>query len=240
MEYPPASHFIVIIVFLGTFTLLVMTMPSGLFAMQEEYTLYDVPDTFKAIDLHKYGDVDYYTFPGTGTTHHEEIGGHDIRISHSTIFDYIRIRHVYMMWGIFYYGEHSMTWWTDDSPSISRETTLSYEEMDADYDASLNMSAYIVKCKHFPLDTYLAWDNTTFNTPSEALVGGDLDIFWGINLDDMGTGLNAWDMASQILFWQMPQVNTSLNILISLPLWACISWLIFAFIYAIIKSLPFT
>jgi len=43
-----------------------------------------------------------------------------------------------------------------------------------------------------------------------------------------------------VLTAQMPDVHPIFNYMIAIPIWVAIIWLAFAFIIAVVKSLPFT
>lgn len=254
MEYPPLSHFLVILVLLSTFTLLVLTIPYDFYVLAKEYRQQDIPEYFEALDLSMYANT--YVINITDDDYEEHWGpdetGHHMKFSAWTDIPgywgfgsgHVMINEHYYKFWIWNTGYHRQEWITKNG--ISRGLSLQDEDIDLDFNKDTDIAEYSVKCKHFEMNAWIHYDSETFSCSKDAWDNYDSEPFNGISIlfaidfDEMGTGMNAWNMIGMILFFQMPQVHLILNLLIAIPLWVCIAWLTFAFIIAVIKSLPFT
>ncbi len=60
---------------------------------------------------------------------------------------------------------------------------------------------------------------------------------WAIEFDQVNTSANAWSIMSQILVFDLPEVNSIINILISVPIWIGIAYLSFIIILRVVGAI---
>jgi len=246
METPPLHTFLFVITFLAVFGILVMTIPMGFIEATDEYTQRDIPtEEYHLQSLESYASIWELTLNETGGTsigglYYEvnfEIGGHACGIrykcankSNLNLF----VIHKYTVWWIFP-ASHHMDW--KNKMNLERGDILEVEELESDYEEYL---PYDLSCSHFYLDATFNYNETLYSSVEEAWNHHGLKFIIGIEFDQLATGLNAWNLIYMILFFQMPNVHPVINYIIAIGLWASIAWLAFAFIIAVVKSLPFT
>jgi len=251
METPPLRTFLFVVTFLAIFGLLVMTIPTGFMAETDQYRQDEIQDYFEAIDLEAYAETWDYRMNETGGklvygylyVVDVDIGGHDCDFEYTKANysnPYIQMRHFYAVWWIF--TDCCYMKWIDAN-GFDRTTKVGVTNrlMLADLEACYqDAQPFTVKCKHFQQNVFFAYNETTYSSVEEAWNHHGLYVLIGIEFDELATGLNAWDLIGMILFFQMPNVHPILNYIIAIPIWISVAWLAFAFIIAVIKSLPFT
>ena len=242
MEAPEPKTLFVIISFLALFGILVGTIPSDFVFSTEEYREISVPDYFEAIDITQYAQTYQHniTHPTYAKLWGKSEFGHDMRFADDWV-DLYRLTntHGYTFLGI-WTGGHYQEWVNKEG--VNRGEYLSLSELEEDWGIGTqsDKGEYTLQCKHFHMDAWFAYNTTTYSSIKDAWDNDELKCLFGIEWDEMGTGLDAWNLIRMILFWQLPDINLVLNVIISIPLWIGISWMIFAFVLAVIKSLPFT
>lgn len=243
METPPLKTFLLLISFLGFFAILIGTIPSGFMVTTEEYREQTVPDYFEAIDLQFFAETWSYTLNATGGTEGGagwyfidiDIGNRDFdmwykKANQTPLQLYFVHRYTWIIFPV----SHKMQWL--NYQGATRGTELEGTELDSD----VSNPSYTAKCDHFHVKVFFAYNDTLYSVPTEAWNNNNLHMLVGIDFDQQETGMNAWNLIGMILFFQMPNVHPILNMLIAIPVWVCIAWLTFAFIIAVVKSLPFT
>jgi len=245
METPPLRTFLFLITFLAVFGLLIATIPSGFLVVTDEYEAHDIPEDFRVKDLESYASTLIITMNETGG---KEIMGYYYRMTfeiggHKCFFDYtmanksnLQVVFIHRFTGWFWIETgHNMNW--KNRAGLERGNVLTVEELESDYADYL---PYDVICSHFYLDGSFNYDEENYTSVEDAWNHHGLSFFIGIEFDQLKTGLNAWDLIGMILFFELPNVHPVLNYIIKIPIWVAITWLAFAFVIAIIKSLPLT
>jgi hypothetical protein len=246
METPPLSPFVFVITFLAVFGLLVGLMPSEFLVATEEYREQDIPtEEFRVKDLEAYAETLMIPMNETGGKEAPlfkygvtiDIGGHDCELlytqANKTPLEII-FYHKYTVWW-FVPWSHKLKW--KNNIGLDRGDLLSVSELESDYADNL---PYDLSCSHLSLDVSFNYNETTYSSVEDAWNHHGLSFFVGIEFDQIATGLNAWDMIGMILFFKCPALPFPLGYIIGVPIWVCIAWLSFAFIIAVIKSLPLT
>lgn len=244
MEAPPAKNILFIVVLLSTFALLVSTMPSEFVeGSNPQYRKADVPSYFEAIDVEQFAntyvitpDSDYY-IENWGKTQF----GHDMQFHANrppTFSDYyLYNEHCFPFLFFYRWGAHKMEWIVHDTIT-TRGTTLYSDEIESDMENGT--ARYVVKCNHFQMNCWVGYNTSLYNSVEDAWDNNGLSLMFAIEWDEKGTGINAWNLIGLLLFFQLPNIHWTLNALIAIPLWLMIAYLIFAFVMAVIKSLPLT
>jgi len=243
METPPLKPFLFIITFLGVFGLLVGTIPAGFLVETPEYREQQVSEYFEAIDVQYFAETWEHTLNATGGTDAGagwyfidiDIGNRDFdmwykKANNPPLKLYFVHRYTWLIFPV----SHKMRWL--NYQGITRGTELEATELDSD----VSDPTYTVECSHFYVKTFFAYNDTLYSNPTEAWNASELNMLVAIDFDQQQTGMNAWNLIGMILFFQMPDVHPLLNAFIAIPMWVCIAWLTFAFIIAVVKSLPFT
>lgn len=246
MEAPPIKTFLFLITFLAVFGLLVVTIPSGFLVVSDTYESYEVPEEkFRIDSLESYSATWFCTFnetggdAGFGTKYSVslKLGGHTFRFSYTkanmTPLEVI-FTHEYTQWW-FFQILHRMEW--KNKAGLTRGDILSVSELETDYPEYI---PYSLTCSHTHLDASFSYDEETYSSVEDAWNHHALEFWIGIEFDALNTGLNAWDLLSMILFFELPNVHPVLNYIIKAPIWFAIGYLAFAFILAVVKALPFT
>jgi hypothetical protein len=246
METPPLNAFLFVITFLAVFGLLVGLIPSEFLEATEEYREQDIPtEEFRVKDLEAYAETLMITMNETGGKEAPlfkygvsiDIGGHDCELlytqANQTPLEII-FYHKYTVWW-FIPWSHKLEW--KNNIGADRGDLLSVSELESDYADNL---PYDLSCSHLSLDVSFNYDEETYSSVADAWNHHGLSFFIGIEFDQIATGLNAWDMIGMILFFKCPSLPFPLGYIIGVPIWICIAWLSFAFIIAVIKSLPLT
>lgn len=243
MEAPPAKNLLVIVTLLSTFAILVSIMPAGfVLGSNPDYRKVDVPSYFEAIDISTYADT--YVFNITDDVFYKEWG--KTEFGHDMFFRAYRPPTWYEYWFanwhchpfLFFYGwgAHKMEWINQNG--ISRGYTI--HDTDISQDMTNGTAQYTVKCSHFEMMAWIGYDTAVYSSLTDAWDNDELCFMFAIDWDEKGTGMNAWNLISMLLFFQLPNIHWTINALIAIPMWLMIGYCIFAFVMAVIKSLPFT
>lgn len=252
VDVPPAKNFIVVVSFLGIYAALLVLMPAGLASADWEgreatyaSDYWELPDVEVLATFHN------ITADNGGAYYSEDWGidegfGHNFLFKINIVDDEVKAENQhYYIFIIFPYGHHNMDW-------IAKANGVNYGgtfyESDFNEVATINdegdfnvtSAAYTLKCDHVSMHAVVAFNSTAYANCSEAFDNDELTFEFGIEWDELGTGMNAWNLISQILFFQAPDINPLLNAIIAVPLWAAIGYLAYALVMVAISVLPFT
>lgn len=225
------------VTFLSTFILICGIMPPELIfgEQQNERNIY-VPEHFESVDLEYISETKNTTVqdasPFTDT-----IGGWDIRVLSFkypgvTVSDYLFLHHYAKRW-IFSFNFHPMRWY--DSSGIEISVSDRGDRLDIDaLDGYEYGHKYSAECDHFKMSVYFGYNTTAFDSHVAAFRNGSLSILFALGFDERNTARNAWGLIGMVLFWQMPKIHPAINILISIPIWVTIGYLIYVLIAKIV------
>lgn len=235
--------------FLGLLVLLYLWMPAQLFT-SEEYRDVEVPDIFEGIDVYSFADTDTFTMNETGgfdpplesSYYVYELddgdgyfGGHDIDFWYKDANEsdhFVKNQHLYSVFLIILV--HDMNFY--DHNGVNLGTLLNVSDIE---DNSLDnyTSRFNVKCEHLSYTAIFAYNATLYGNFTHAWDYHGLNVFCGISFDQVSTSYNAFDLIGKLLFWQLPEVETHVNAIISLPIWASICYLVYIFILRTIGAI---
>lgn len=243
MEAPPLKPLLVIVTLLGVFAVLIGTIPSGFLVSTEDRRNPNVPENFDALELQQY--VNTYNFTNTYPTcfFKKDFGGHSLYWASDFRYGDFWCSLTHYDWefpilGVLI-GAHQLDWYGHVT-FLDYGDSIHGEEITENWNSETKLSHFTVSCKHFSMYVWFTYNTNAYSSVLEAYQDDGLLVLWAIEWDEMGTGLNAWNLIAMLLFWQLPDVHIALNIILSLPFWVAIGWACFAFIMAVIKSLPFT
>jgi hypothetical protein len=253
VDAPPARNFIVVVTFLGFYALLLGLMPPVLLGEGNEFTgkqaVYS-EEYWSISDLQELATFHNIT-PSNGGAYYSEAWGIDEDFGHHFLFksnvvdDEIKIanEHYYVFFvGVdIPYGHHEMSW-TAKANGQEFDNFLNQTEFDLvaeTSDDNITAAAFDVECDHVKMHAVVGFNYTLYANATDAYENDALSIEFGIDWDELGTGLNAWNMLSRILFFQAPDIDPLINAVIAVPLWAAIGYLSYAIVLVAIDILPF-
>lgn len=224
--------------FLGILVLLIGWIPYAFYVESYEGRTITTPEYFEAIELEKYATTWNYTLDTTDATliydsfwqyRADDLGGYDFYFEYAkantTVTDWIsdegiiRIRHIDYWW-IFEIGAHTMEIFND---GVSKSYALDRTEMNADY--SNNDLSYIFQCDHVQMDVFFAFNETAYDSPTEAFDHYDLHLMIGLEWDQVASSMSAWDIIGMLLFFQLPDMHWMVNAIIAIPIWLAVAYL---------------
>jgi hypothetical protein len=247
------SSFVFAVVFVAVFALLitlgVQSMPL-VFSDSVEQDYFTSPEYFNIQDIEDIATVYNITANNGGSYFEEEWGidegfGHHFRFRINEVSGQIQIanEHYYVFYVLIEipYGHHNMEW-------IGRDNGVNYGEyLDQDDFEAVNetsgditSSRYRIACDHVTMHASVAYNSSLYDNATHAFQNDALTCVFGIDWDEMGTGMNAYSLISQIMTFQRPEIHPALNSLVAIPLWALIGFLVVIIILAIVEALPFT
>jgi len=233
---------VTVISFIGCFALILSLIPSQFLIAGYEGRTVTPPDYFEAIDIQSFKETWVYTMNETGGGLHYgmywvdvDIGSRDFDLAYRPANETdhnIVLTHYWSEWIILPFS-HRMDFINKEG--ISRGDILEEDELNNDYNNE--NSQYKAECSHFFVRVYFGYNETLYSSPIDAYDHHGLTILIGINFDQAGTGYNAWDLIGMLLFFQLPDIHWIINILIAIPLWACIAYLTYIFILRTIGAI---
>lgn len=244
MEAPPLKTLIVVVVFLGIFTTLTTVgMSSGLISGgYDPGTSRQIVEDFEVFDVWNVSSTHLITpnadpyseqwgetqFGHTMSFYSTSDGGaHDGKIQNNHYSKFL-------FWD---WQRHSMDW--INRTGYNRGGWLTVGEMEVDL-INNGTNVYKVTCDHFFMMCVVGYNVSAYDNATHAFANNGLNYEFGIAWDQQGTGMNAFSLLANLLFFNMPDIHYSINAIIALPIWVCIAYLTFAFVMAVIKTLPFT
>lgn len=245
MEAPPIKTLLVVLCMLGIFGILVGTIPSEFITEAQEYRAQDIPSEFDLVDTLQFANTYNFTNDYPTKIFSKDFGGYSLRWTslYGAWDGYFQVAFVHYDWEFpifgWLMGSHYVEW-MGRKTGLNHGTKLGSNDVELEWNDETNSSDFTAKCRHFNMYVFWSYNLTAYATMEDAYLDDNLYVLWAIEWDELGTGLNAFNLISMILFFQLPDIHPILNMIIALPLWVCIGWLTFAFIMAVIKSLPFT
>lgn len=236
------------VTFLGALVLIIALIPSGFYTAGESREV-NVPDIYESIDIYSFAEtsIEYLNDSGgslwfldnTYRIKNIDIGNWDIDLYYRRPNEgsyRLFLVHIWYDWIIFP-SDHQLEWFSRAGVNRGQVLEISHIESDGAGDYSVS---YRALCDHTTYHVTLAYNSSLYNSYTEAWNAGALGFFAGVNWDDMNTGLNAWNLISMLLFFQLPGISPIINALIAIPIWAAIAYLTYILILRAIEALPFT
>jgi len=243
---------VTIITFLSAFFILCGSIPSGLVTGNNvQGRILNVPAYFEGMDIQNFYQT--YTVNLTSATSLEEyefsLGGWNFLIQDYEQPDcWITVR-TQSVWAIFRWDFRYFRWYDcrGIEKSISdfyggydfsiKKNIIYYSALDEAYSQyGKDGLKWSLKNTVTEVVVYVGFNTTRYSKPSEALNNGELSLLFCINFDKINTTFNAWNLIGDILFFQAPDVHPAINMLIAIPIWIAIIWLVYILI---LKAIPF-
>lgn len=247
------DSFLYAVVFIAIFALLVTLGVSAtpeLFGESEEMEYYDMPDYFDVASIEDLATYHNITADNGGGYFSSDWGitegfGHNFLFEASTVATEVKIANQhYYTWWVFPVGHHYMEWYSDDANQTDFGDEITELEIDSirefDIDSLYYVSSFKVMCDHVQMFAKVGYNSTLYYNSTSAFLADDLHVVFAINWDELGTGLNAYNLIAQIMTFSRPDIHPALNAFVAIPLWASIGFMIVVIILAIVEALPFT
>ena len=243
---------IVIVTFLGVSFLLISLMPSEIYSAEETRTV-ETPE-FEGIDVISFVDTANtamnetggWTYPldtswyiveiddGDGEGK-KDLGGRDLDMWYKKANETEhKIKHEHL-YGVFIFTfSHFMDHY--DKSGINKGKTLDVSDLEANRNPDNKTSMFRIKCNHFEATAIYNFNSTKWANFTDAWDHNELYVFHGIDFDQTSTGYNAFYLISRLLFFQMPEMNVVLNMIIAIPVWIAIGYIVVILIYRTIGA----
>lgn len=268
MEAPSISTLLVLGCFLGFFTALSFMIPQELIAgvdLEDRREL-EVPDYFESSDIESFVDWWEYRLNVTGGEEtylyltdppynimyevDVDLGERNFNFvyvppTNDSVFEYwgyyqnyfyccIRYPYQWLPLNLPRWNRHE--WFSSSGKDLG--DFLDQDELDS---SDMNFQTETQgKNPYYNLHIEFGYDENVYDSPSDAWRCSKLYILIGMEFDDLKTGLNSYELLTGVLWFDIPNVPTPIQFVISIPLWICITWITLAFMIALIKALPFT
>jgi len=219
-------------VFLGVFFILAASMPSEFYSAEYEYGTHSIPENFQALDLQYFAETENDTFTKADYSYDYVMGGWNFRwyAYFSDWIDHLR----YEKWWIFYTYSKQMTWYS--SGGIELGPRIGASDIDDYWDTSTNTTKFYLKDDAVSMPCWFSYNTTNYSNATHAWDNDDLDWLTAIDFDAVKTTYSAWGLIGMLLFFQLPDIHPLLNMIIALPCWICIAYLMYRLI---LLAIPF-
>jgi len=241
---------VVTVTFLSVFFILASTMPYQLIPEPIQAKNIHVPQYFEAIEVQRFAEMKTINLTRTTYTEGFDLGGWHFYWWHAYYNDFsphnwIIFQHCDQWW-VFKWNYRDGRWY-DSTKGLNvdlygqiayddKHYYINKEILDQYYDPDKKLSGFLVKWDDTQLEVYFAFNTTKYSKPSEAWDHDELYALIGINFDQRNTTFNAWNLIGALLFFKLPNVHPVINMLIAIPIWVMIAWLIYILI---LKAIPF-
>ncbi len=252
-DWTELSGLLTVTGFIALTVLFIGIIPTDFFESTYTGLTVEVPEVFEAVDIQEFADVDTFIMNETGgydkgdyymmelkdDESDEWLGGHDLDFWYKdpdkAPLD-LYINHWYAKMVILLQAD-ALEWKSGEG--VNRGTKLSADELNTDY-AGEDLR-YTARCAHLILKVFFAFNDTTYDTPSQAWEASELNVLVGINFDQTATSYNAFALITMLLFFQLPAIHWFVNAIIAIPIWICIVYLVAILFYRAIEALkPFS
>lgn len=246
------SPFLFAVVFFAIFALLIslgVQATPELFTGTAELNYYSMPEYFDAATVESLANYYNITANNGGAYYSEDWGidegfGHNFLMEISTVGGEFKTTNThYFTWWVFPVGHHYFDWSVLETGEDFGEslTDTEFESVDTwDPDTFISSAKFKLTCEDLYMYATVAYNGTAYANATTAFANDALSIVYAINWDELGTGINAYNLIAQIMTFDRPEIHPALNSLIAIPLWALIGFIIVVIILAIVEALPFT
>lgn len=248
--------FIFIVVFVGVFALLislgVSSIPLAFVGTSALDYTDNFPEYFDVADVESLAQYHNITADNGGAYYSEDWGidegfGHNFLFKCNEVDDEWKVvNEHYFPWLSIPTGNHEMTWYDYENGTDFGTYVTDTEFQSISYvtgsveDGFLEQAKFKVRCDHVRLFATMSYNATAYANITMAFLSDAATVVFAISWDELGTGLSAYNLISDIMTFSRPDIHPALNALIAIPLWAMIGFLIVVIILAIIEALPFT
>lgn len=240
---------IVVVVFLGSMSMLITLIPSGFQQSLDGIREYTIPEYFDVNEALAYNFTDAKTFNitfgwMTGFSWSDMIGGWKILFKADQSIDGTINMQMFHLdyWWIFSWVNDAFRW---KSSSSGKEYSEYYSDKaiviwGSDLDTIFSEDGklrFSMECHHVKINLWMEFNITEYSKPSDALRDNSMHCLIGISIDQMNTGFNAFSIISMLLWFEFPNVHWAINWSIRIGLWCAIAYVSAMFIMYLIQTL---
>jgi len=229
------------IVFIGAFIALIGIIPPEYFVQTKTYYQYEYPDYFTQDDIARIKHFLNKTVEEGRIWFDFESKGAKFKflVDMSLWADGYRAyqNHIIWEWWIFY-DSHPMYFTENKYLYVNAELAKKY------WDSDINATVlYPVFCEDITVKVWITDYNGSRNDIETAFNEGKVIWAIGFGYEDYETKLSAWDIVGRLLTFQSPEIfglsgtaATILNLIVALPIWTAIAYLVYRLI---LMAIPF-
>lgn len=249
--------FIFVTVFMSIFALLlslgISDMPLAFSGADELVYSDNFPDYFDVAEVEDLAEYHNITADNGGDYYSEDWGidegfGHNFLFKINNVDTDLKIVNEHYFPWVFNIptGNHEMNWISyetaEDFGGDLRDSEFqTVSEVTGDSETGyLEQAKFRVVCDHLRMLATVSYNATQYANLTMAFESDAATVIFAISWDELGTGLSAYSLISEIMLFSRPDVHPALNALIAVPLWAMIAFIIVVIILAVIEALPFT
>lgn len=199
-----------------------------------------VPEYFESVDVQSFAFTHNFTINFGGAqffSHSFPMAGWNVRLDawrgNPFVPNQIKSYHFEEFW-IFSWNFHTFEWFSGEGISYGYE--LLYTELDTIWNNMENKNQTIrclLKSDQTQFTVYFGWDTETYSLPSEALWNNAMQVLYCIGIDEVNTAQNIWSIIAMLLFYKIPDVHWTVDVIIKVPTWTTIAYLVFVLIMKI-------
>lgn len=232
--------FVTVVTLLGVFVLLVVSMPSGFYSTSPEYSQtygpqadYIEPTDLESIAYFLTYNISYpesggveYDFDAEGAT------GTYVNVRWTSTVEGQAFSFWHETWRWLIFKTYEQMFFTRDNYDTGYITLAILENY---WDSDLNSSK--ISPIYVPDLSVNAWftdPDTSRNNITQAWSANQITVSVGFGWDNATMGYSAWSLVSQLLTFQSPQIHWTVNMLIAIPIWSAIGYLVARIILLII------
>lgn len=228
--------FVFAVVFIIIFSTLLSSIPAGLQGPQED------PDTVIPIDpsiITGFSESENYTpsafYPAAGAFWYEYDLGERKWLAATDNATLIQLAAKILFLGIFWFGQLDVCKFVSPSGQ-DRGIILTFAEIAEDADEGVIRYSLELTTSGDSAGSFIVyWNSTEYSDIEDAWDNDEVYLLHGLGFGDTAT-TNIGFLIVSLLFLQLPEVPTLINIFIAVPVWACI---IFVLWYIIKEMIPF-
>ena len=224
--------FVFSLVFIIVFSTLLSSIPEGLQGIGAS------PDMVVPVDpslITGFSDAENYTKAAYSLgTYEYALGGRDWLATHNDVVELGLFAKIKFL-GIFWFGAIDQCKFVS-SEGVDRGLTLSLTEVQADDTDGTHR--YNLKYKDSGESAgklVVYWNTTLYPDPHDAWDNNALYLLHGMGIEDLATN-NIGALIISLLLLQLPGVPVLVNMLLAVPIWACIVYVLW---YIITSMIPF-
>lgn len=237
---------ITVVSFLGVFVLLLGLFPYDLLVASDSNRAVDVPsELIEVMSIYSFAETKTVYLNNSGTPWwldptnwlywDIDIGSWDIDLYYTkpnqTVYTKtMNLVHVWYDWWIFPADDH-LEFFSSSGESLGEGLTVL--EIGTE-----NPQTFRATCSHTTYTVGMGYNDTTYSNYSDAWDHGGVAVFCGVNFDQVNTSYNAMNLISTLLFFSMPaETPLIIKLIISIPIWACVAYLMFIFVLRTIGAI---
>jgi hypothetical protein len=219
--------------FLGTFFVLQIAMSYSLSSIIVTGSGANAPTGFdpQQILAMNFSSTHNFTLPNYDSTFDFDLGSLKFRVHIGTapfgaLPFTVGFQHL-ATWIITYPDGNYEMYLTSDSTSYG--TSIQNTDLDALFNQNKSLK-FTLRFQELATTFWLSYNTTKYSNVTAAWQGNELYGLVGASWDQAQTSYNAWDLIGGLLFYKMPDVDYTIDLLMKIPIWSCIAYVAYILI----------